>query len=120
MMMRSKELGAGKFGLFIFTIIIIILIYGVVKYLPIKLNSYEMQDYMEKIARNPSYSESELKKSLLEKAKELNIPLTDSQITINLSQEKCDIEINYQVTIETPFMTKILPFNLKVSEKRIY
>lgn len=120
MIMRHKELGAGKFGLFIFIVIIIILVYGVVKYLPIKLNSYEMQDYMEKTARNASFTESMIRKGLLEKAKELNIPLSDSQIKVNISQDRCDIEINYAITIETPFMTKTLPFNLKVSEKRIY
>jgi hypothetical protein len=112
--------GAGKFGLFIFTIIIIIIAYAAIKYIPIKLNSYEMQDYMEKLARNAAYKDDEIKRLLIAKAKELNIPLSDSQIRITSSPERCDIEVNYQVTLETPFMQKTFPFNLKVSEKRIY
>ncbi len=115
----NNQLGAGKFGLFIFTIIIILVIYALVKYLPVKLNSYELLDTMERLARNAAYNEEMIKKELISKARELNIPLSESQIKVRTYSERCDIEVDYQITIETPFMTKTLPFNLKVSEKRI-
>ncbi|OGF58419.1 MAG: hypothetical protein A2Y62_04065 [Candidatus Fischerbacteria bacterium RBG_13_37_8] len=121
MRINFNQKGSGKFGVLVATIIVILLIYAIVKYMPVKLNAYEFQDYMEKIARDPYYSNEKLVRSaLLQKASEMRIPLQDSDIKVSISQAGCDIDVRYKVTIETPFMKKTLDFNPRVSEKRIY
>ena len=120
MRINFNQKGSGKFGVLIATIIVILLVYAIVKYVPVKLDSYEFQDLMEKIARDPSYNEKEIRGALLQKASELKIHLQDKDIKVMLSQGGCDIEVHYAITIETPFMTKTLDFNPRVSEKRIF
>ncbi len=114
-----NEIGASKFGVFLLTVILIVVGYGAIKYIPIKLDSYEFQDYMERLARDPSYNEDEIIKALLQKAKDLNIPLTESQIKVDISGGRCEIIVDYEIIINTPIMQKKLEFHPRVSERRI-
>lgn len=118
-----RQKGTGKFGLFILTIIIIIVAYAAIKYVPIRINAYEFQDYMERIARDPAYpcfgDKTSTIQALLLKAKQLNLPITEPQIKINWNYGNCEISVDYEIIINTPIMQKKLEFHPSVSEKRI-
>jgi hypothetical protein len=118
---RNNQLGTSKIGLLIITIVIIVVAYAALKYIPVKLNAYEFQDFMERIARDPAYHDKEsITNTLMNKARELDLPIKESQIKVSIGRGSVDIDVNYQVVIQTPFMEKTLIFNPKASEKRIY
>lgn len=117
----NNQTGVSKIGIIILTILLFFIVYAALKYIPMKLNSVNFYDRMERIARDPAYREKDaIVFELMKKARELNLPITPNQIKVDMSRGNVEIQVDYQVVISTPFMEKTFEFHPRVSEKRIY
>ena len=73
---------------------------------PVKLNDMEFGDYMEEQAQFSARASGEtLRKRILKKAKELDIPLQPKKLTVEKSHNQVRIKCSYTVTLEFPFYT---------------
>ena len=121
MIKSNNHSGASKIGFLFVTIFVIVIAYAAIKYIPTRLNAYEFQDAMERIARDPAYYDKNgIISALVKKANELDLPIKENQIKVDMAKGRVEITVDYQVVIVTPFMEKTLEFHPKVSEKRIF
>lgn len=117
----NNQTGVSKIGILIITILIIVIAFAALKYIPMQLHSYDFLDRMERLARDPAYhTKDSIQDELLKKARELDLPVTPNQIKIDMSRGNVDIQADYQVVISTPVRDFIFDFHPHVSEKRVY
>ena len=117
----NNQTGTSKIGILIITIMIIIIAYGALKYFPMQLHSTDFYDRMERIARDPGYRDKDsIVNELMKKARELDLPINQNQIKIDLTKGNVEITVDYQVVISTPFRDFVFDYHPHVSERRIY
>ena len=82
-------------------------IYLGVKFVPVLINGYAFRDYLEEEARFAGLRnrDEEVKKRVLRKAQELELPVAAKDILINRTNTHFDIKVKYVVPIETPVYT---------------
>jgi hypothetical protein len=74
--------------------------YGLYKVVPVKLNAGQFVDAMQEQATFAAgHSNPQIVNELLERAKDLRLPIRKEQITVNRTRESIAIEAHYQVPI---------------------
>lgn len=104
---RRGERGEGRAGTIISLLILVVLIYLGIKYVPVMINSYSFRDYIEEEARYAAVrkGDEEIRDRVFQKATELTLPVDKASIRIQRSQNELTISVNYTVPIETPLFT---------------
>jgi hypothetical protein len=101
--MRSKRgaQGEGRIGCFIWIVIIGFIAYGLIKVVPVKIANSSFDDAMTEQASFGSIkSVKQIEADLLEKARDLGVPVNKDNLTITKSREKISIEAHYEIVIE--------------------
>ena len=103
--MRSS-LGEGKIGCIIWLLALIAVVGIAAKLIPVKIRSAELYDFMEEQAmfagrRGPE----QLKKSILNRAEELELPLTKKNLSIKRTGGRIRMRATYTVPVEFPGYT---------------
>jgi hypothetical protein len=101
--MRSarRARGSGRIGCIVWLAVLGLIGYGLYKVIPVKIATSTFYDFMQEEASFASIRDvRQLKKELLVKAKELNLPVTEDNLTIKRSKEAVRIEAHYEITIE--------------------
>ena len=62
---------------------------------PVYLSNYRLQGFLRQMVA--SSSEPELRRKLLERARELSLPVTDDQVTITQAPGQMHVELRYAV-----------------------
>ena len=117
----NNQTGTSKLGILIITILLIMVAYSALKYIPMKLDSADFFDRMERVARDPGFRDKDaMVNELIKKARELNLPINADQIKVEIGRGNVEISVDYQVVIQTPFKDFVFDYHPHVSEKRIY
>ena len=97
----SKARGEGRIGCVIWLGIVALVGYGLYKVVPVKIANSSFEDAMTEQASFGSIkSVRQMEFDLLEKAKDLGVPVTKDNLTITRAREKITIETHYEVVIE--------------------
>jgi hypothetical protein len=73
------------------------------KLLPPYINNYQMQDFLASMTRNATYnrtSEEDLRKQVMNQARQLNIPIEPRQIQIEQTGNTVSIAMQYSITVD--------------------
>ena len=106
------------FGLFV----VVAGFYLAWKVIPPYFNNYQFEDAIESEARIQSYtnkSEDDIRKVILKKALELEIPVTEDQIVVQRMGVDLIISAKYTVHIDIPVYPFDLNFNPATKNRRI-
>jgi hypothetical protein len=101
--MRRKRgaRGEGRIGCLIWIVIIGFIAYGLIKIVPVKVANSSFDDAMTEQASFGSIkSVKQMEADLLDKARDLGVPVTKDNLTITKTREKITIEAHYEVVIE--------------------
>lgn len=88
-----------------------------VKVVPIKVASAEMQDFMVELAKNTGRGTTTagLEKAIFQKALDLGLPVTKKAITVHLSGGRVTMRCNYVVPVDMVVYTHMWAFNHDVT-----
>ncbi len=116
MNLLKREDGAGKLKNIITLIIIVFVLYLGFKLIPVKVSAYQFDDFIEylprRLARENIHQwdkrpEVEITERLLKKARELELPVTERDLEVEVSsdKERVSVEVDYVVPVKFPFYT---------------
>ena len=106
--MRSsrRERGEGKFGCLVGLIILALAIFVAAKMIPVKVKMAEMrQTVVDEAKAAGSHPDERIRASILAKAQEENLPVTDDNVHISRAHSEITVDVNYVVPIEFPGFT---------------
>jgi hypothetical protein len=93
--------GAGRLGCIVWLVVLCLIGYGLYKVIPVKIATSTFYDFMQEEASFASIRNvKQLQKEILAKAKELNLPVTEENLTLKRTRESITIEAHYEMTIE--------------------
>lgn len=103
---RSGQRGDGNVGCFFWLLVLVVVGMILWKAVPVKIATAELYDYSLELTKfSAKASQEELRRRILEKAKELNLPLNPKQVEIVKSKERIRIHLNYVVPLDFPGYT---------------
>jgi len=102
---RRGERGEGKIGCIFWTAALIVGIVVAWVAVPVKVKTAELHDFMIDQATDAGRTRSgeAIKKRVLARAKELDLPVTSKNLTVNRSEARVRMDADYTVTLEFPF-----------------
>jgi len=109
---RNSERGEGKAGFFIALAIIGIAAFLGVKIIPVRVNAYEFRDYIDEECRFAAVrgSDAEVTKRILDKARELEIPLDKKKLKLDRTRSHMTIAASYEQPIDLKLTTYVYKF----------
>jgi hypothetical protein len=113
--MRSRHSGQGKLGCILWLALVAVTGMVAYKMIPIKVRSSELHDYMVEQAKWAANNTTDvLEKSILARAKELSLPLTEEGVTVEKVRERIKMEAVFTVPVEFPGYTYNWTFHFMV------
>lgn len=116
MLRRLRARGDGKLGCILW--LVAFLVAGLIawKMIPVKIASSQLYDYMEDEAKFAAGNTPEtLKKRIFEKARELNLPVKEENITVEKPGDNVRMRCAYSVPVEFPGYTYVWYFDHQVN-----
>lgn len=96
--------GEGRLGCFLWLLVVGVAVMIAVKAVPVKLTDVEFGDYIEEQAQFSTRDSGEaIRKRILKRAKELDIPLEAKKVVVNKSSSRVQISCSYTVTLDFGF-----------------
>ncbi len=115
MVRRSAERGEGNLGCILWLLLFAIGTLIAWKAVPVKVQSAELYDYMVELTKFAASSSAEnLKKQIVAKAVELDLPLDKDDVEVRKTPDRIQIEASYTVPLEFPGYTYEWNFNHQV------
>lgn len=103
---RSGQSGEGNLGCIFWLLILVVIGMILWKAVPVKVATAELYDYSVELTKfSAKASGEELKRRILNKAKELNLPLNPKQVEIEKTKDRVRIRLNYMVPLDFPGYT---------------
>lgn len=98
--------GEGKLGCVIWLVVLLVFVMIAMKLIPIKIASAELYDFMEEQAMFAGRRKPDtLKKAILHRAKELDLPLKEKDIKVERHGGRIRIHCTYTIPVEFPGYT---------------
>lgn len=120
-MVRKSERGEGNLGCLIWLLIFAAVGMVLYKALPIKIANTELYDYMVELTKFGTKGTAEdLKKRILIKAKELNLPVEAKNVQVEKTKERMILRCKYTVLMELPGYTYVWEVNHEVDRPIFY
>ena len=120
---RRREKGFGSFKAILSLVVLGIIIFLMIKLVPPYINNYQLQDQIQVIAQYTSYQQAktaeDIRKDVIEKAKDCGVMLLPDQITIQKTGTTVSIDVKYTVHVELPGKPVDLAFNPSAGNKII-
>ena len=92
--------GEGRLGCILWLAVLALIGYGCYKIIPVKVATSTFYDFMQEEASFASIRDvKQLRLEILAKAKELELPVTNENLTIKRARESITIEAHYEITI---------------------
>lgn len=106
MLRRSGERGEGKVGCVISLILFIAAVFVAFKMIPVKVRAADMrQTIVDEAKAAGNRGDVRIRRAIMTKAQELELPLSDKGLVINRGHSKIKITADYTVPIEFPGYT---------------
>jgi hypothetical protein len=103
---RLRQAGDSKIGCFLWLAILALAVLIAWKMVPVKLASAELYDFMVEQAKFAAGAGAEsIKKRVLARAKELDLPVNDKNLTVERLGDRIRMRCNYVVPVEFPGYT---------------
>lgn len=100
---RRGEAGEGRLGCIFWTLLLVVGIVVAWQMVPVKLRTAEFHDYMEDQANLAAASSAEsLKKRVLERANELDLPVGPKNLTVSKGGDRIKMYTEYTIVVEFP------------------
>ena len=119
--MDKGQRGEGKLGVIIFIVVIAAIIFAAVKIVPPRVNAYDLKDYIKDLCVKAPYEREmtpeKLKKQILEKARELQLPLDEKDITVKASSDQASVDLILTVPIDLKVYTYVMKVDCSSSSK---
>lgn len=117
MIERRRQRGEGRVGCLFWGVVLAICILIGIKTVPVKYDSAQLFDFMDEQAKfaqqtSPDY----MKKAIMRKARELEVPLDPKRLTVEKRGGRIRIQASYEVPIEFPGYTYIWHFEEEINE----
>jgi len=116
-MRLRRQAGEGLMGCIVWLVILGCGVLILVKVVPIKVASAELQDFMVELAKNSGRGTTAagLQKALLDKAEALGLPVTKKDITVHLSSGRVTLKCSYSVPVDLIVYTYVWEFKHDVN-----
>jgi hypothetical protein len=109
---NRRELGEGQGGCIVGLIIFVALIFIAWKLIPVKVKAAELrQEVVDEAKSAGTHSDDRIRKAILAKAAELELPVTTEDVTIKRHANEIAVEVDYVVPVAFPGYT----YNMKFS-----
>jgi len=101
-MRRSRsERGEGRFGCVVGLLFLLTTMYIAYKVIPVKIKSAELRQVIVDEAKSAGTRNNQrIRQAIMQKAKDLQIPLTDANLTINRVASEIKVEATYTIPVE--------------------
>jgi len=111
----GNQKGEGKGGLLIAVAVVGILIFVGVKIIPVKIAAYEFRDVIREECRYAAVRNDDAKvaKRIMDRAKELEIPLSPQNLSLNRTTSEMIITASYEQPVDLKVTTYTYRFNAK-------
>ena len=115
-MPRRSERGEGNLGCILWLLALGLAILIAWKAVPVKLQSTELYDYMDELAKFSAaqMKPDELKKRILDRAAQLQIPLRKEDVRVERNGDRIYMEVEYTIPVEYPGYTYQWNFHHKL------
>lgn len=106
MLRNRRERGEGQFGCVVGLALLLVAALVAYKMIPIKVKAAELRDVIVDEARSAGrHDEKRIRKAILAKAADLELPVTEKNVSINRQSDRIRIEVTYTVPVEFPGYT---------------
>ncbi len=106
MLIRMNQRGEGKLGCLFGLVILAAVLFVAYKMIPVKVKAAEMRDTITDEARSAGgRSVDEVRKQIIQKAIDLDLPILDSQLTIDRRSDYIKVDVEYTVPVKFPGYT---------------
>lgn len=103
---RRGQRGEGQFGCLVGLIVLLVAAVLAYKMIPVKVKAADLRDTIVDEAKSAGqHDEKVIMRNILQKAKELNFPVTEENIKINRKSTYIIIDVNYVVPVDLPGYT---------------
>jgi hypothetical protein len=102
-------------GLLVAIAVVGIAIFLGVKIIPVRVNAYQFRDFLDEECRFAAVrgSDAEVAKRIVEKARELEIPLEKKRLTLERTRNEMIIACSYEQPIDLKLTTYVYKFDHK-------
>ena len=113
----SRQRGEGRIGCLFWAVVLAIVVLVGIKMVPIKYASAQFFDYMDEQAKFAQRMKpDDMKKSILRKARELDIPIKPKDLNVTKRGDRIKINAYYVVPVEFPGYTYVWEFREEIDE----
>lgn len=103
MRFRHSEAGEGRIGCIFWSLVLLAGILVAWQVVPVKIRTAEFHDYMQDQAQLAGRRSAEgIKKDLMNKANELELPVGAKNLTVTKARERIRMHTEYTVVVEFP------------------
>ena len=101
---RSSERGEGNIGCIFWALVLIIGCLIAWKVVPVKVQTAELYDYMDELARFSAArdTEEQLRNKIVARATELGLPVSKEQVTVKKGNDRVRMTAEYMVVLDFP------------------
>ena len=103
---NRRERGEGQFGCLVG--LVVLLIAGLIAYrmIPVKVRTAELRDTVVDESKSAGqHSDKQIKESILYKAKQLELPVNEQNVSVKRSASYIRVHVKYTVPVEFPGYT---------------
>ena len=107
-----SERGEGRVGLLVALILVGLVVFAAVKFIPVYIAAYDMRDMVRgEASRATLKTDDQVLKALLDKAAELDLPITKKNIQMSRTQSKFRIKMQFEMPIDLAVTTYIYKYD---------
>ena len=112
---RTSERGEGRIGLLVALALLGTGVFLGVKIIPVRINAYEFRDFVQEECRFAATRNNDLEiyKRIIDKAKELDIPLDKRNLTLERTTREMIITAKFEQPIDLKFTKYVFKFDQK-------
>lgn len=119
MRQRRRAAGEGNLGCILWSLAFIVIALICYKAIPVKLNSAQLYDFMVEQAKFGTAPPAEIKKAIISKAKELELPVNEKNLTVEKLGDRIRMKTAFEVPLEFPGYTYVWKFDWEI-DRPIY
>ena len=117
MIQKIRQRGEGRIGCMFWGVVLAIVALIGIKMIPVKYASSQFFDYMDEQAKFAQKVKPDLmKRSLMKKARELQLPLDPKRLTVQKSGGRIRIKAAYEVPVKFPGYVYTWRFDEEINE----
>ncbi|HVR30507.1 MAG TPA: hypothetical protein VMS86_13350 [Thermoanaerobaculia bacterium] len=108
----ETQRGGAKVGTIIWLLLFVALVVVSKEAIPVKIRTSQLEDFMIELAKfSTREAEDRLQKRIMDKARELDLPLRKEDVSVRKSNNRVRMKAQYEVTLQFPFYTYVWHFN---------